>query len=81
MEQFQKELDTLLTKYPNLPEFTITIRPRVVISVKSEITSTTLPKSVKMDLSMGKTAHENTESVIPTPRTPISDLKQSISYE
>ncbi len=31
MEEFKKELATLLQKYPDLPEFHLTIRPRIVI--------------------------------------------------
>lgn len=38
MEDFQKQLEKLLLKFPNLPEFTLTVRPRVSIEVgKSKI--------------------------------------------
>lgn len=33
MEDFKKELNVLLTKYPDLPEFTITIRPRLTVEM------------------------------------------------
>ncbi len=46
MDEFQKELNTLLQKYPDLPEFTLTVRPRVTIEVKKvqELIPVTLPK-------------------------------------
>ena len=39
MEAFKKELNTLLDKYPELPEFTLTVRPRIVIESKSNVAS------------------------------------------
>ncbi len=39
MEQFTKELNELLTKYPDLPEFSLTVRPRLSIEIKSAIKS------------------------------------------
>ncbi len=38
MDAFTKELNILLQKYPDLPEFTITVRPRLTIEpVKQKI--------------------------------------------
>lgn len=37
VDEFTKELDALLIKYPNLPEMTLTIRPRVVIKTTETI--------------------------------------------
>jgi hypothetical protein len=39
MEDFQKELNILLNKYPDLPGFTLKVQPRVVI--QPDITFTT----------------------------------------
>lgn len=36
MEDFKKELDALLQRFPELPEFKLTVRPRVVIETKQE---------------------------------------------
>ena len=32
MEEFKKELDILLSKYPDLPEFSLKVQPRIVIT-------------------------------------------------
>lgn len=37
MEEFKRELNLLLAKYPDLPEFTITISPRVKIEFKQPV--------------------------------------------
>ncbi len=39
IENFKKELNDLLTKYPDLPEMTITIRPRVSFDEKKPQTT------------------------------------------
>lgn len=36
MDSFRKELDALLQRFPELPEFKLTVRPRVVIETKQE---------------------------------------------
>lgn len=36
MDKFTGELNELLAKYPDLPEFTITVRPRLEIQTKRE---------------------------------------------
>lgn len=35
-EEFKKELDVLLMKYPDLPEFSLKVRPRVSFEIASE---------------------------------------------
>lgn len=37
IKEFQRDLDTLLAKYPDLPELTLTVRPRIVIDIKEKI--------------------------------------------
>ncbi len=32
MEEFKKKLDALLAEYPDLPEFTIRVQPRVILT-------------------------------------------------
>lgn len=47
MEEFSRELDLLLAKYPLLPEFTLNVRPRVSIqfaAISAPITVKTGPQ-------------------------------------
>lgn len=37
MEDFTRELNILLQKYPDLPEFSLTVRPRVTIEIKKSV--------------------------------------------
>lgn len=46
IEEFKKQLEKLLLKFPNLPEFNLTVRPRVSIDVaKPEEAKKTYPPS------------------------------------
>jgi len=52
MDEFTGELNTLLQKYPNLPEFTLVVRPRITIEVKKTIQTTPIavaPKPIEVD--------------------------------
>lgn len=40
LSEFKAKLEKLLLKYPNLPEFTLTIRPRIDIKLRSSETYT-----------------------------------------
>lgn len=40
LSEFKAKLEKLLLKYPNLPEFTLTIRPRIDIKLRSSETFT-----------------------------------------
>lgn len=51
MEEFQKELDMLLQKYPSLPEFTLTVRPRVSIQLGTLGTKAYVPSSAPLPAS------------------------------
>jgi len=46
MEDFRKKLDALLTEYPDLPEFTLTVRPRIIIEIKNPKLSSELPPGI-----------------------------------
>jgi len=46
MEDFKKQLEKLLLKFPNLPEFTLTVRPRVSIDVAKKDTPVVTTKLV-----------------------------------
>ena len=37
MEEFKKKLDVLLAEFPDLPEFTIHVQPRVKLIIKEEV--------------------------------------------
>ncbi len=74
MDSFQKELNELLIKYPELPEFTLTVRPRVTISIKRDdhmIPSKTFVEVVPVpSVSL---------SSVPVPKTSISEMNKMIS--
>jgi len=45
MDEFKAKLAILLSEYPDLPEFTIHVQPRVIISLKGKTEAP--PKEVK----------------------------------
>lgn len=82
MDEFKKELSELLAKYPDLPEFSITIRPRIVIKEVGAV-GITGTNYTAVPMPMGMPSADGS-SGIPLPKLMsegIQSIKNNIQYE
>lgn len=90
LDLFKKQLEKLLLKFPSLPEFTLTIRPRVSIDVdkkyiapKALLQDSPADIPVRVSQRVSDKNDKNIATSLEANITPgrLNEMKQSLEYE